>query len=59
MFGRIMDILEVGIDALQYATSAMLALPHDHFLVSFLFLDVPITVIVPSLLLTSFLNVFV
>ena len=32
----------------QYATSAML-----------LFLDVPITVIVPSLLLTSFLNVFI
>ena len=42
----------------QYATSAMLALPYDHFLVSLLFLDVPITVIVPSLLLTSFLNVF-
>ena len=41
----------------QYATSAMLALSYDHFLVSFLFLDVPITVIVPSLLLTSFLNV--
>ena len=40
----------------QYATSAMLALPYDHFLVSLLFLDVPITVIVPSLLLTSFLN---
>ena len=37
----------------QYATSAMLALPYDHFL------DVPITVIVPSLLLTSFLNVFI
>ena len=37
----------------QYATSAMLALPYDHFLVSLLFLDVPITVIVPSLLLTS------
>ena len=36
----------------QYATSAMLALPYDHFLVSLLFLDVPITVIVPSLLLT-------
>ena len=66
MFGRIMDILEVGIDApkhsivkFQYATSAMLALPYDHFLVSLLFLDVPITVIVPSLLLTSFLNVFI
>ena len=43
----------------QYATSAMLALPYDHFLVSLLFLDVPITVIVPSLLLTSFLNVFI
>ena len=41
----------------QYA--AMLALPYDHFLVSLLFLDVPITVIVPSLLLTSFLNVFI
>ena len=27
----------------QYATSAMLALPYDHFLVSLLFLDVPIT----------------
>ena len=38
----------------QYATSAMLALPYDHFLVSLLFLDVPITVIVPFLLLTSF-----
>ena len=38
---------------LQYATSAMLALPYDHFQ------DVPITVIVPSLLLTSFLNVFI
>ena len=44
---------------LQYATSAMLALPCDHFLVSLLFLDMPITVIVPSLLLTSFLNVFI
>ena len=43
----------------QYATPAMLALPYDHFLVSLLFLDVPITVIVPSLLLTSFLNVFI
>ena len=43
----------------QYATSAMLALPYDHFLVSLLFLDVPITVMVPSLLLTSFLNVFI
>ena len=43
----------------QYATSAMLALPYDHFLVSLLFLDVPITVIVPSLLLTLFLNVFI
>ena len=43
----------------QYATSAMLALPYDHFLVLVLFLDVPITVIVPSLLLTSFLNVFI
>ena len=43
----------------QYATSAMLALPYDPFLVSLLFLDVPITVIVPSLLLTSFLNVFI
>ena len=42
----------------QYATSAMLALPDDHFLVSLLFLDVPITA-VPSLLLTSFLNVFI
>ena len=41
----------------QYATSIMLALPYDHFFVSLLFLDVPITVIVPSLLLTSFLNV--
>ena len=66
MFGRIMDILEVGIDApkhrsdvYSYATSAMLALPYDHFLVSLFFLDVPITVIVPSLLLTSFLNVFI
>ena len=37
-------------DKCQYATSAMLALPYDHFLVSLLFLDVPITVIVPSLL---------
>ena len=36
----------------------MLALPYDHCLVPLLFLDVPITVIVPSLLLTSFLNVF-
>ena len=43
----------------QYATSAMLALPYDHFLVSLLFLDVPSTIIVPSLLLTSFLNVFI
>ena len=43
----------------QYATSAMLALPYDHFLVLLLFLDVPITVIVSSLLLTSFLNVFI
>ena len=44
----------------QYATSAMLALPYyDHCLVSFPFLDMPITVIVPSLLLTSFLNVFI
>ena len=34
-------------DKFQYATSAMLALPYDHFLVSLLFLDVPITVIVP------------
>ena len=42
----------------QYATSAMLALPYDHYLVSLLFLDVPITVIVPSLLLITFLNVF-
>ena len=41
----------------QYATSAMLALPYDHFLVSLLFMDVPITVIVPSILLNSFLNV--
>ena len=32
----------------QYATSAMLAVPYDYFLVSLLFLDVPITVIVPS-----------
>ena len=39
---------------IQYATSAMLALPYDHCLVWLLFLDVPITVIVPSLLLTSF-----
>ena len=46
-------------DKFQYATSAMLALPYDHFLVLLLFLDVPITVIVPSLLLTSFLNVFI
>ena len=48
MFGRIMDILEVGIDApkhrsdvyivkFQYATSTMLALPYDHFLVSLFF----------------------
>ena len=43
----------------QYATFAMLALPYDHFLASLLYLDVPITVIVPSLLLTSFLNVFI
>ena len=42
----------------QYATSAMLALPYDPFLVSLHFLDVPITVIVPSLLLTSFLMFF-
>ena len=41
----------------QYATSAMLTLPYDHFLVSLLFLDMPFTVIVPTLLLTSFLNV--
>ena len=34
----------------QYATSAMLALPYDHCLV---LLDVPITVIVSSLFLTS------
>ena len=40
----------------QYATSALLALPYGHFLVLLLFLDVPITVIVPSL---SFLNVFI
>ena len=39
----------------QYATSAMLALSNDHFLVSLLFLDVPITVIVPSLLLNVFI----
>ena len=39
----------------QYTTSAMLALLYDHFLVSLLFLEEPITVIVPSLLLTSFL----
>ena len=37
----------------------MLALPYDHCLVLLLFLDVPITVIVQSLLLTSFLNVFI
>ena len=37
----------------QYATSAMLTLPYVHCLVSLLFLDVPITI-----LLTSFLNVF-
>ena len=43
----------------EHATSAMLALPYDHFLVSLLFLDVPITVIVPSLLLIAFLNVFI
>ena len=43
----------------QYTTSAMLALAYDHCFVSLLFLDVPITVLVPSLLLTSFLNVFV
>ena len=43
----------------QYATSAMLALPYDYFLVSLLFPDVSITVIVPSLLLASFLNVFI
>ena len=30
----------------QYATSAMLALPYDHFLVLLLFLDVPITVVI-------------
>ena len=43
----------------QYAmaTSAMLALPYDHFLVLLLFLDVPITAIMPSPFLTSFLNV--
>ena len=41
----------------QYATLAMLALPFDHFLVSLLFLDALISVIVPSLLLISFLNV--
>ena len=35
-------------DKFQYATSATLALPYDHFLVSLLFLDVSITVIVPS-----------
>ena len=35
---------------------SMLALPYDYFLVSLLFLDVPITVIVLSLILTSFLN---
>ena len=33
----------------QYATFAMLALPFDHCLVSLLFLDVSITVIVPSI----------
>ena len=45
----------------QYATSAMLALPYDHCtcLALLLFLDVPIIAIVPSLLLTSFLNVFI
>ena len=36
----------------QYAISAMLTLSYDHFLVLLLFLDVPITVIMPSLLLT-------
>ena len=35
---------------------SMLALPYDYFLVSLLFLDVPIIVIVLSLILTSFLN---
>ena len=69
MFGRIdpyrssISMMRPNIEVMcivkfQYATSAMLALPYDHFLVSLLFLDVPITVIVPSLLLTSFLNVF-
>ena len=43
----------------QYATSGMLALPYDHCPVSLFLLDVPITVMVPSLLLTSFLNVFI
>ena len=38
----------------QYATSAMLALPCDHFLVSLLFLDVAITVILLSLLMFLF-----
>ena len=47
------------IDKFQYATSALLVLPYDHCLVSLLFLDVPITVIVPFLLLTSFLNVYI
>ena len=44
----------------QYATSAMLALPYDHFLVSLLFLDVIGTVAGtgPSLLLISFFKCF-
>ena len=48
---------DVYIVKFQYATSVMLALLYDHCLVSLLHLNVPITVIVPSLLLTSFLNV--
>ena len=63
MFGRIdssISIMRPNIEVMcivkfQYATSAMLGLPYDLCLVSLLFLDVPITVIVPSLLLTSFL----
>ena len=53
------NIEVMGIVKFQYATSEMLALPYDHFLVLLLFLDAPINVIVPSLLLTSFLKVFI
>ena len=53
------NIVVMCIDKFQYATSAMLALPYDHCLVSLLFLDVPITVIVPSLLLASFLKILI